>query len=170
MVPAAGRRGETRRGGNTKGQGIIFNPQKYFFFLAPALTIDVDISYVFIMECLHEKSVMSGGLGCLLYCVWTGGWCPHRMLLCVSSILLSPHQPAAGLGWAGLLLGWAAGLGWGRVTLKPTLQPSSSYSLDPESSCSPCTRHRGSVGGDGPQCLRVTLLWCSVSSSPDTGY
>ena len=64
------------------------------------------------MECLHEKSVMSGGLGCLLYCVWTGGWCPHRMLLCVSSILLSPHQPAAGLGWAGLLLGWAAGLGW----------------------------------------------------------
>ena len=110
MVPAAGRRGETRRGGNTKVQGIIFNPQKYFFFLAPALTIDVDISYVFIMECLHEKSVMSGGLGCLLYCVWTGGWCPHRMLLCVSSILLSPHQPAAGLGWAGL--GWA-GLGQG---------------------------------------------------------
>ena len=66
------------------------------------------------------------------------------------------------------LLGWA-GLGWGRVTLKPTLQPSSSYRLDPESSCSLDTRHRGSVGDDGPQCLRVTLRWCSVSS-PDPGY
>ena len=156
--------GEGRHAGaGTRRAKELFSTRKNIFsFLAPALTIDVDISYVFIMECLHEKSVMSGGLGCLLYCVWTGGWCPHRMLLCVSSILLSPHQPAAGLGWAGL--------GWGRVTLKPTLQPSSSYSLDPESSCSPCTRHRGSVGGDGPQCLRVTLLWCSVSSSPDTGY
>ena len=157
MVPAAGRRGETRRGGNTKDQGIIFNPQIYFFFLAPALTIDVDISYVFIMECLHEKSVMSRGLGCLLYCVWTGGWCSHRMLLCVSSILLSPHQ-AAGLGWAGL--------GWGRVTLKPTLQPSSSYCLGPESSCSLDTRHRGSVGDDGRQCLRVTLSPCAGAPSP----
>ena len=164
--------GEGRHAGaGTRRTKELFSTRKNIFsFLAPALTIDVDISYVFIMECLHEKSVMSRGLGCLLYCVWTGGWCSHRMLLCVSSILLSPHQ-AAGLGWAGL--GWAglgwAGLGCGRVTLKPTLQPSSSYRLDPESSCSLDTRHRGSVGDDGRQCLRVTLRRCSVSS-PDPGY